>query len=94
MTIRQGQTVDFYIETDIGGIESASVSIRSGGKVSTVKDVSIDGSTVSFSMSQEDTMGLAPGKIEVQLKAKTSDGISVSNVMSDTVLESIGREVM
>lgn len=94
MTIRQGQTVDVYVETDIESIESASVSIRSGRNVTTVPDVSVEGGSVSFSLSQEDTLALRPGRIEVQIKAKTGDGVAVSNIMTETVLESIGEVVL
>lgn len=94
MTIRQGQTVDVYVETDMETIDSASVSIKSGGVVTKVPEVRVENGSVSFSLSQEDTMALKPGRIEVQIKAKTGEGVAVSNIMTETVLESIGKEVL
>lgn len=94
MTIRQGQTVDLYVLTDLDSIDSARVSIRDKKGVRTIDDVTIQGGTVMFSMTQEDTSELAKGRIEVQLKAKKGDNVAVSNIMTDNVLEGIDKGVI
>lgn len=94
MTIRQGQTVDLYVLTDLDSIDSARVSIRDKKGVRTIDDVTIQGGAVMFSMTQEDTSELSKGRIEVQLKAKKGDNVAVSNIMTDHVLEGIDKGVI
>ena len=87
--IRQGQTLSVSIETDLSSIDDASVVVRSGGKVRRIDGVTVDGSSIMFSMSSSETASLSPGKLEIQAKALTEGNMAVSNIMTETVLESI-----
>lgn len=92
--IRQGQTLSVSIDTDLDDIDDASVAIRSGGSVRIIEGTQVDGSSIKFDLSQSDTQGLAPGKIEIQAKARVGGSVAVSNIMTQTVLKSIHDKEM
>lgn len=89
--IRQGQTVRLTIATDLESIDAARVTIKSGSAVKTVDSPTIDGGEISFDLTQADTLAMSSGRFEMQVKAKSGDDVSVSNVMTGLVLESLDR---
>lgn len=83
----QGTTPSVVIKTDIDLTEMATVELTIEDRqktklILTTDELTITEDTVTVDLAQEDTLNLAPGRVRLQLRAKTISGdVIASNIM-------------
>ena len=83
----QGTTPTIEIKTDINLTPMAQVQLtiedRKGNRLTTnQEELTISEDTVTFQLSQKESLSLSPGRVRLQLRVKTNDGdVLASNIM-------------
>ena len=83
----QGTTPTIEIKTDIDLTPMAQVQLtiedRKGNRLTiNQEELTISEDTVSFQLSQKESLSLSPGRVRLQLRVKTNDGdVLASNIM-------------
>lgn len=83
----QGTTPTIEIKTDINLTPMAQVQLtiedRKGNRLTiNQEELTISEDTVTFQLSQKESLSLSPGRVRLQLRVKTNDGdVLASNIM-------------
>ena len=83
----QGTTPTIEIKTDIDLTPMAKVQLtiedRKGNRLTiNQEELTISEDTVTFQLSQKESLSLSPGRVRLQLRVKTNDGdVLASNIM-------------
>ena len=83
----QGTTPTIEIKTDINLTPMAQVQLtiedRKGNRLTiNQEELTISEDTVTFQLSQKESLSLSPGRVRLQLRVKTTDGdVLASNIM-------------
>lgn len=83
----QGTTPTIEIKTDIDLTPMAQVQLtiedRKGNRLTiNQEELTISEDTVTFQLSQKESLSLFPGRVRLQLRVKTNDGdVLASNIM-------------
>lgn len=83
----QGTTPTIEIKTDIDLTPMAQVQLtiedRKGNRLTiNQEELTISEDTVTFQLSQKESLSLSPGRVRLQLRVKTNDGdVLASNIM-------------
>ena len=83
----QGTTPTIEIKTDINLTPMAQVQLtiedRKGNRLTiNQEELTISEDTVTFQLSQKESLLLSPGRVRLQLRVKTNDGdVLASNIM-------------
>lgn len=83
----QGTTPTIEIKTDIDLTPMAQVQLtiedRKGNRLTINREeLTISEDTVTFQLSQKESLSLFPGRVRLQLRVKTNDGdVLASNIM-------------
>lgn len=83
----QGTTPTIEIKTDINLTPMAKVQLtiedRKGNRLTiNQEELTISEDTVTFQLSQKESLSLSPGRVRLQLRVKTNDGdVLASNIM-------------
>ena len=83
----QGTTPTIEIKTDINLTPMAQVQLtiedRKGNRLTiNQEELTISEDTVTFQLSQKESLSLSPGRVRLQLRVKTKDGdVLASNIM-------------
>jgi len=83
----QGTTPTIEIKTDINLTPMAQVQLtiedRKGNRLTINQEkLTISEDTVTFQLSQKESLSLSPGRVRLQLRVKTNDGdVLASNIM-------------
>ena len=83
----QGTTPTIEIKTDINLTPMAQVQLtiedRKGNRLTiNQEELTISEDTVTFQLSQKESLSLSPGRVSLQLRVKTNDGdVLASNIM-------------
>lgn len=83
----QGTTPTIEIKTDIDLTPMAQVQLtiedRKGNRLTiNQEELTISEDTVTFQISQKESLSLSPGRVRLQLRVKTNDGdVLASNIM-------------
>jgi len=83
----QGTTPTIEIKTDINLTPMALVQLtiedRKGNRLTiNQEELTISEDTVTFQLSQKESLSLSPGRVRLQLRVKTNDGdVLASNIM-------------
>ena len=83
----QGTTPTIEIKTDIDLTPMAQVQLtiedRKGNRLTiNQEELAISEDTVTFQLSQKESLSLSPGRVRLQLRVKTKDGdVLASNIM-------------
>ena len=83
----QGTTPTIEIKTDINLTPMAQVQLtiedRKGNRLTiNQEELTISEDTVTFQLSQKESLSLFPGRVRLQLRVKTNDGdVLASNIM-------------
>ena len=83
----QGTTPTIEIQTDIDLTPMAQVQLtiedRKGNRLTiNQEELTISEDTVTFQLSQKESLSLSPGRVRLQLRVKTNDGdVLASNIM-------------
>ena len=83
----QGTTPTIEIKTDIDLTPMAQVQLtiedRKGNRLTINQEgLTISEDTVTFQLSQKESLSLSPGRVRLQLRVKTNDGdVLASNIM-------------
>ena len=83
----QGTTPTIEIKTNINLTPMAQVQLtiedRKGNRLTiNQEELTISEDTVTFQLSQKESLSLSPGRVRLQLRVKTNDGdVLASNIM-------------
>lgn len=83
----QGTTPTIEIKTDINLTPMAQVQLtiedKKGNRLTiNQEELTISEDTVTFQLSQKESLSLSPGRVRLQLRVKTNDGdVLASNIM-------------
>jgi len=92
-------TMTFGSDVDLSDVSTMNVTLRQAGVsdvTKTLEDITIDGSTAEFTLTQDETSHFAPGiKIELQAHFKLSDGtVMASEIKPMSIKKTLDEEVL
>lgn len=79
---------------DMGLFDRVYIAIQQNGNtiVKKMEDVRIEGNTVTLTLTQEETLSLQTGDVQIQMRARTGDGTAVASEIRTVPVDRILQE--